>query len=1051
MDHDLRNPINEKYLLWVTTSDVSTTELPKELQDRYADLIVDDLPPTSTTTTVKHEIELVPGTAPIAKRAYRLSPVKRAELEQQIKELISSGRISPSDSPFAAPVLFVKKKDGSSRLCVDYRGLNNATVKSKFPLPLIEDVLDSLHGAKIFSKLDLISGYHQVSVNEPDRYKTSFITHEGQYQWNVMPFGLTNAPATFQRLMNAVLRPYISKFCVVYLDDILIYSKTREEHLHHISQVLDKLRKHSLYPKKSKCHFMLTQVQFLGHVINANGISTDPEKINAIKQWPILRNYKDAQRFLGLANYYRRFIKNFSKMASPLYEFAAKKNTKWTTECHNAFISLKDALISAPILIAFDPKSPYQLTMTVDASDNCIGATLEYKDGRKPKGVIAYLSHKLHSYETRWHIRDKELYAIVFALKKWTHYVQGSHVIIYTDHKTNVNLNRLALLSPRLARWAEVLANYDFEIKYIPGPRNHADILSHPPGEPEITDSTDNDLIEIDSDHTDVNNKQGNSPETQHLAKVFFDPRPIKDLKNVTIETINAEVLKDPYYENIAQYIRDPNRPIPSKYFELVRRFRYFGDILVYQDKQDYVVYRVCIPKTLVHEIIREHHDTPLFGHRGADTTYKHLLKGFYWPNMLDSIKQYIKRCPECRKGKHPTTHPYGPLHSHPIPNQRWSEISIDFIDAFKTSGDNKYDRILTIVDNFTKMAHFIPCRKKDFTAEMLTDIFIQNIIKLHGRPLRILSDNDVLYTATAWTAVMNRLQIHRDYTTVASSSSNSFAERTNRTIEEILNTLVAHSPTKWSTYLPLAEFAYNNSYQATIDTTPFFANQGYHPLAINYYMPMQGDNAPYKLTDHPTIDEHQEAQEALYLKIKQKIADQNAAKALKNNVNYQTHAYQPGDQVVVHQSVYKPPKRDEYNQLKQISKKPHYVWYGPFTIKAKKTDQTYLVRTHNRLDGNLKEFHIRHMRPYYKKLLPKRNVPPIDTAKADSVAHESTNVINVDWKHNDWRMAAQWAHCEPWDYSIYDQKDKPLLSHLEQRMDMFDTTISLKQALARL
>ncbi|CAL9733436.1 unnamed protein product [Monosporozyma servazzii] len=338
----VRNNTADTYLCWVTTSDKpieSTT--PELIETEFADVVVDKLPPVNnTTSTIEHEINLKPGSAATYQRPYRLSESQREELNQELRTLIAENRIVPSDSPFAAPVIFVKKKDGSKRLCVDYRQLNEITIKARYPLPIIDDLFDSLKDAKIFSKLDLISGYHQVPISPRDRSKTAFVTPRGQYEWNVMPFGLTNAPATFQRLMNHVLRDFLNEFCVVYLDDILIYSKSEEDHWKHIKLVLNKLREHDLHAKKSKSAFFLSEISFLGHVVSAKGIHTDPEKVKCIEEWPTPNNYKDVQRFLGLCGYFRCFCQNFSTTAAPLRLYANQKTTEWGPKQQEAFETL---------------------------------------------------------------------------------------------------------------------------------------------------------------------------------------------------------------------------------------------------------------------------------------------------------------------------------------------------------------------------------------------------------------------------------------------------------------------------------------------------------------------------------------------------------------------------------------------------------------------------------------------------------------------------------------------------------------------------------------
>ncbi|GJR25344.1 putative reverse transcriptase domain-containing protein [Tanacetum coccineum] len=313
------------------------------------------------------EIELIPGATPVAKSPYRLAPSELEELSGQLKELQDKGFIRPSSSPWGAPVLFVKKKDGSFRMCIDYRELNKLTVKNRYPLPRIDDLFDQLQGSQFFSKIDLRSGYHQLRVHEDDIPKTAFRTRYGHFEFTVMPFGLTNAPAVFMDLMNRVCRPYLDKFVIVFIDDILIYSKTQEEHVEHLRLVLGLLKKEKLYAKFSKCEFWLREVQFLGHVINGNGIHVDPSKIEAVKNWKALRTPTEVRSFLGLAGYYHRFIENFSKIAKSLTILTQKcKTFNWGEERELEFQTLKDKLCNAPVLAL--PDGPEDFVVYCDAS-----------------------------------------------------------------------------------------------------------------------------------------------------------------------------------------------------------------------------------------------------------------------------------------------------------------------------------------------------------------------------------------------------------------------------------------------------------------------------------------------------------------------------------------------------------------------------------------------------------------------------------------------------------------------------------------------------------
>ncbi|KAI3821419.1 hypothetical protein L1987_08987 [Smallanthus sonchifolius] len=369
-------------------------------------------------------------TNPVARAPYRLAPSEMQELASQLQELSDKGFIRPSHSPWGAPVLFVKKKDGSFRMCIDYRELNKLTIKNRYPLPRIDDLFDQLQGSTCFSKIDLRSGYHQLRVQEEDIPKTAFQTRYGHYEFMVMPFGLTNAPAVFMDLMNHVCKPYLDKFLIVFIDDILIYSKTKADHEQHLRLVLDLLRKEQLYAKFSKCEFWLKEVQFLGHIVNDKGIHVDPAKIEAVKNWNAPKTPTEVRSFLGLAGYYRRFISNFSKIAVPLTALTHKgKPYEWGPKQEEAFQTLKQKLCNAPILTLPDRND--DLVVYCDASNQGLGCVLMQR-GK----VIAYASRQLKIHEKNYTTHDLELGAVVFALQIWRHYLYGTKCVVFTDHKS---------------------------------------------------------------------------------------------------------------------------------------------------------------------------------------------------------------------------------------------------------------------------------------------------------------------------------------------------------------------------------------------------------------------------------------------------------------------------------------------------------------------------------------------------------------------------------------------------------------------------------------
>lgn len=437
------------------------TECPglKELLQSYADIFAEpkELPPHREKHD--HQIPLLEGSNPVNQRPYRYAVYQKTEIDNMVQSLLDAGTIQTSSSPYASPVVLVKKKDNSWRLCVDYRGLNNMTIKDRFPIPLIEDLMDELGGSLIYSKIDLRAGYHQVRMHPQDVHKTAFKTHSGHYEYLVMPFGLTNAPATFQQLMNSIFKPFLRKFALIFFDDILIYSSSVDQHVHHLQQVFDLMRKHSLYAKRSKCDFATTMVEYLGHFIEARGVSTDPKKIKAVKEWPIPATLKQLRGFLGLAGYYRKFVKSFGAIARPLTILTKKEVFTWQEEAQKSFEELKFTLCNAPVLAL--PDFTKQFVVETDACGSGIGAVL-MQEGHP----LAYISRHLKGKQLHLSIYEKELLAVVFAVQKWRHYLLHGHFIIRTDQRSLKYLLEQRLNTPIQQQWLPKLLEFDYEIQY---------------------------------------------------------------------------------------------------------------------------------------------------------------------------------------------------------------------------------------------------------------------------------------------------------------------------------------------------------------------------------------------------------------------------------------------------------------------------------------------------------------------------------------------------------------------------------------------------------
>ncbi|WVZ63683.1 hypothetical protein U9M48_013296 [Paspalum notatum var. saurae] len=443
---------------------VNTTEI-KEIKKipvvcDFPDVFPEELPGLPPDRDVKFKIDLVPGTAPISRRPYRMAPDELKELKTQLQEQLDKGFIRPNSSPWGCPALFVKKKDqGGKRLCVDYRPLNAVTVKNKYPLPHIDILFDQLEGARVL-KIDLRSGYYQIKIREEDIPKTAFSTRYGIYEYLLMSFGLTNAPVFFMYMMNSVFMNELDKFVVVFLDDILIYSKDEKEHEEHL-----RIRTQALC-QVQQMTFWLKEVGFLGHILSEKGVAVDPSKVECVLNWKQPKTVTEVRSFLGLAGYYRRFIKDFSKTAKPMTSLT-KKNARylWSPNCEEAFQSLKKSLTTAPMLAQPNVTKPFEVYC--DASGNGLGCVL-MQEGR----VVAYASRQLRKHEANYPTHDLELAAVIHALKIWTHYLLGNTCNIYTDHKSLKYIFTQPELNMRQRRWLELIKDYDLEIHYHPGKAN---------------------------------------------------------------------------------------------------------------------------------------------------------------------------------------------------------------------------------------------------------------------------------------------------------------------------------------------------------------------------------------------------------------------------------------------------------------------------------------------------------------------------------------------------------------------------------------------------
>ena len=720
------------------------------------------------------------------------------EVSEQVKKMLDNDIIQPSRSPWAAPVVLVRKKDGSLRFCVDYRKLNDLTRKDAYPLPRIDDALDILSKSCWFSTLDLASGYWQVEMDPQDKPKTAFTTRQGLFEFNVMPFGLCNSPGTFQRLMDLVLADLQWVTSLVYLDDIVVFGRSFHEHATRLDEVLTKLRQANLKVKPSKCNLFATQVKYLGHIISEHGVEADPEKVDCVRQWPVPKNQTEVRSFVGLASYYRRFMKGFADIARPLHQLTEKgRRFKWTEPCQTAFESLKLSLMTAPVLAYPDPHKPFILD--TDASDTGIGAVLSQEEGGQEQ-VIAYASRALSKQERKYATTKKELLSMVTFTQHFKHYLLGKEFVLRTDHNSLRWLHNFQGVEGQLARWLEQLARFQYQIVHRPGRvHSNADALSRLPAfmaEQSPVNQT------IGAIHACPKEPQGLEDELAQAQREDVELQQI-----IALKTGKSECVQPP---------RELQRFAPVWSQLNVQGSRLVRVPPSNSDAANHV--QVVLPKALVPKVLEQLHNSVTAGHLGVQKLQAKVKDRFYWLGWFGDVKRWCQECVDCGSQKTSGAQPRAPLQSI-VASRPFERVALDILGPLpETLNKNKY--ILVIGDYFSKWTESFPIPNQE--AQTVAKVLVEQWVCRLGTPRSIHTDQGRQFESHLFKEMCQLLKMQKTRTSPYHAESDGMIERFNRTLISMLALFVQDNQTNWDVLLPYVMLAYRSSVHTSTGFTPY-------------------------------------------------------------------------------------------------------------------------------------------------------------------------------------------------------------------------------------
>ena len=767
----------------------SQAEAIEQLVVKFRELFDEDAP-LGRVPGITHQIRTEPDVMPIRTRQWRMPEASKAIIRQECNDMLNRGVVEPSASPWLSPVVLVKKKDGKVRFCIDYRQLNSRTIMDAFPMPRVDELIDDLSGALWFSTLDAKNAYWTVEMDPADKAKTAFSDGHRLLQFTRMPFGLVTAPSTFQRTMNYVLTTVLGRHTLAYMDDVVVFSGTFDEHIRHLTETLGLLERAGFRLNRSKCTLAAKEIKFLGFRVSQGGVRPEPEKTAAIAKMERPSNVKAVRRFLGCTGFFRRHVPGYAGIAKPLTLLTRKeKPFIWGEEQEVAWQTLKDKLVAAPILRL--PDFTKEFEVHCDASGTAVGACLMQKGDDGVLHALNYFSRKLHGAEESYSAIDTEALAVVEAVRQFDAYLYGRHFIIYTDHRPLTYVFNRRCTSLRMSRWWHELTIYSYTLRYKKGATNHVpDLLSR-----------------------DVN---------------VLEVLPQMDSDELACDKVAAAQQADPVWAEVKAYLEGKAGPPPRS--TMARSNKDLSDfdlkdgcIHFFKQLEGKTIAQLLIPAALQREAVRRAHDAPTAGHLGVDKTLHRLRQLYYFPGMWKVVQEYVKSCLPCQQQKGQAQVSTSLSHQ-PDPTEPFERVSMDMMSVNAMGTNFKY--ILTFVDHYTRYVILVPMKTKK--QETVAEVIIERLIAPFGPPKTMQMDHGSEFNNKSLHEVCDSIRSKMQYTIIRRPQGNGIIERTHRVIRSMLKTLIEERQRwRWYCYVPLVQLAMNTAIHRTTGEQPLYLLTG--------------------------------------------------------------------------------------------------------------------------------------------------------------------------------------------------------------------------------